>query len=69
VVHIARVIVKQNEELEKAIKRFRKKVDKEGIIREWKKHKYFHKPSFLRHLRKKSRRHKANKKNNKVNKK
>lgn len=64
-IDIARVIVKKDEELEKAIRRFRKKVAKEGIIREWKKHMYFHKPSFRRHLKKRSRNYKFRKKRNK----
>jgi len=52
---IAFIKVGENEELEKAIKRFRKKVDKEAIIREWKRHEYFQKPSSIRHQREKAR--------------
>jgi len=34
--------------LEKALKRFKRLVEKEGIIREWKKREYFVKPSTLK---------------------
>jgi small subunit ribosomal protein S21 len=37
----------ENEPLEKAIKRFKRMVEKEGIIREWKSRQYFEKPSSI----------------------
>ncbi len=44
---IARIIVDDSEMLEKAIKRFKRMVEKEGIIREYKKREYFEKPSTI----------------------
>jgi len=44
---IARIILDDNEMLEKAIKRFKRMVEKEGIIREYKKREYFEKPSTI----------------------
>ena len=44
---MARINVDDNENLEKAIKRFKRMVEKEGIIREWKKREYFEKPSTI----------------------
>ena len=41
----ALVIVGDNETLESAIKRFKKKVDDEGILKTWKEKQYFQKPS------------------------
>jgi small subunit ribosomal protein S21 len=58
---IAFIKIGENEELERAIKRFRKKVDKEAIIREWKRHEYFQKPSSIRHQKEKARRRKERK--------
>jgi len=40
--------------LEKAIKRFKRQVEKEGIIREWKKREFFEKPSTIRNRKRKS---------------
>lgn len=65
---MAHIIVDENEILEKAIKRFKRMVEKEGIIREFKKREYYEKPSTIlnrkkkaiqRKLMKKSRRGKA----------
>lgn len=44
---MAYVKVDDNEPLEKSIKRFKRMVEKEGIIREWKKRQYFEKPSTI----------------------
>jgi small subunit ribosomal protein S21 len=66
--YLAHIIVDENEILEKAIKRFKRMVEKEGIIREFKKREYYEKPSTIlnrkkkaiqRKLMKKSRRGKA----------
>jgi len=54
VIHIAYVKVDDGENLEKAIKRFKRMVEKEGIIREWKKREHFEKPSTIRNRKKKS---------------
>jgi len=47
VITIARILVDDSEMLEKAIKRFKRMVEKEGIIREYKKREYFEKPSTI----------------------
>ena len=44
---MAYVKVDENEPLEKSIKRFKRMVEKEGIIREWKKREYYEKPSTI----------------------
>lgn len=51
---IAHITVEENEPLEKAIKRFKRMVEKEGIIREWKKREYFEKPSTIKNRKKKA---------------
>ncbi|MBI9097482.1 MAG: 30S ribosomal protein S21 [Spirochaetaceae bacterium] len=55
---MANIEVYDDENLEKAIKRFKNKVEKEGIIREFKKRQYFLKPSAKKHEQNKSRRRK-----------
>ena len=42
---MANIVVDEYEPLEKAIKRFKRMVEKEGIIREFKKREYYEKPS------------------------
>jgi small subunit ribosomal protein S21 len=54
VIHIAYIRVDDGENLEKAIKRFKRMVEKEGIIREWKKREYYEKPSTIRNRKRKS---------------
>ena len=44
---MATINVDENENLEKAIKRFKRMVEKEGIIREYKKREYYEKPSTI----------------------
>lgn len=51
---MAHIIVDENEILEKAIKRFKRMVEKEGIIREYKKREYFEKPSTILNRKKKA---------------
>ena len=51
---MAHIIVDDNEVLEKAIKRFKRMVEKEGIIREFKKREYYEKPSTILNRKKKS---------------
>ncbi|MBN2652416.1 MAG: 30S ribosomal protein S21 [Spirochaetales bacterium] len=51
---MAYVKVDDNDSLEKAIKKFKRMVEKEGIIREWKKREYFEKPSTIKNRKKKS---------------
>ncbi|SIQ71737.1 small subunit ribosomal protein S21 [Alkalispirochaeta americana] len=59
---IAVVKIEDGENLEKAIKRFKRMVEKEGIIREWKKREYFEKPSTIKNRKKKSMERKIQKK-------
>ncbi|MBQ1627708.1 MAG: 30S ribosomal protein S21 [Treponema sp.] len=49
---MATILVDDSENLEKAIKRFKRMVEKEGIIREFKKREYFVKPSATLHQKK-----------------
>ena len=44
---MASIVIDDSENLEKAIKRFKRQVEKEGIIREWKKREYYEKPSTI----------------------
>ena len=60
--------MEDNEPLEKAIKRFKRMVEKEGIIREWKKREYFEKPSAIRNRKKKTMARKLMRKNLKTTK-
>jgi small subunit ribosomal protein S21 len=54
--------IKDNEPLERALRRFKKKIEREGIIREVKARKHYEKPSVkkrrkIREARKKKRRY------------
>ncbi|MDR1326009.1 MAG: 30S ribosomal protein S21 [Treponema sp.] len=51
---MAHIIVDENEMLEKAIKRFKRMVEKEGVIREFKKREYYEKPSTILNRKKKA---------------
>ena len=51
---MARIVVDDSENLEKAIKRFKRMVEKEGIIREWKKREYYEKPSTIQNRKNKT---------------
>lgn len=62
---MAYVTVEENENLEKALKRFKRQVEKEGIIREWKKRAYYEKPSTIRNRKEKALRRKMMKKTRK----
>lgn len=66
VIQIAFVRVDDSEPLEKAIKRFKRIVEKEGIIREWKKREYFEKPSTIKNRKKKALERKQMKKLRKI---
>jgi small subunit ribosomal protein S21 len=59
---LAHIIIDDNEILEKAIKRFKRMVEKEGIIREYKKREYYEKPSTILNRKKKAMRRKLLKK-------
>jgi small subunit ribosomal protein S21 len=66
VIRIATIHIDDNENLEKAIKRFKRMVEKEGIIREWKKREYFEKPSTIKNRKKKALERKLMKKLRKI---
>ena len=65
-IHIAQIIIDEGEPLEKALKRFKRMVEKEGIIREWKKREYFEKPSTVRNRKRKAFERKLMKKQRKI---
>ena len=66
VISIAYIRIDDSENLEKAIKRFKRMVEKEGIIREWKKREYYEKPSTIRNRKKKALERKIAKKIRKI---
>jgi len=47
---LVEITLKNNEPFEKALRRFKKKWEKAGVLREVKKRKYFVKPSVLKRL-------------------
>jgi len=51
---LAYIVIDDGEILEKAIKRFKRMVEKEGIIREYKKREYFEKPSTILNRKRKA---------------
>jgi len=63
---IAYIRLDDSENLERAIKRFKRMVEKEGIIREWKKREYYEKPSTVRNRKRKSLERKLLKKQRKI---
>lgn len=65
-IFIAFVKIDEGEPLEKAIKRFKRMVEKEGIIREWKKREYFEKPSTIKNRKRKAMERKQMKKQRKL---
>ncbi len=64
--YIAHITVEEGEPLEKALKRFKRIVEKEGIIREWKKREYYEKPSTIKNKKKKALERKIQKKMRKM---
>ncbi|MDR0456242.1 MAG: 30S ribosomal protein S21 [Treponema sp.] len=60
---MAHIVIDDSELLEKAIKRFKRMVEKEGIIREFKKREYYEKPSTILNRKKKAIARKLMKKN------
>ena len=62
---MAKINVDDSENLEKAIKRFKRMVEKEGIIREWKKREYYEKPSTIQNRKNKTIQRKLMKKSRK----
>ena len=51
---IPAIIVGEDEVLDRAIKRFKRMVEKEGIVREWKRREFYEKPSTIRNRKKKA---------------
>ena len=49
----------EDNNLEKAIRKFKKEVEREGIIEEYRKRQYFLKPSAVEHQKKVSQQHQA----------
>ena len=62
---MATIVVEDSENLEKAIKRFKRMVEKEGIIREYKKREYYEKPSTIQNRKNKTLQRKMQKKTRK----
>ncbi len=62
---MAYIKCEENETVDKAIKRFKRLVEKEGTIREFKLRQYFEKPSAIEHRKKKALARKQMKKNKK----
>jgi len=52
--NMAYIRIDADEPLEKSIKRFKRIVEKEGIIRDWKRREYFEKPSTILNRKKKA---------------
>ena len=63
---IAFVLIGDDELLDKALKRFKRMVEKEGIVREWKRREYFEKPSSIKNKKNKALIRKREKKQRKV---
>lgn len=63
---IAEITIDEGEPLERALKRFKRMVEKEGIIREWKKREYYEKPSTIRNRKRKAFERKLLKKQRKI---
>jgi small subunit ribosomal protein S21 len=53
---VPKVVLKPNESVDRALRRLKKKMDKEGIIKQLKKHRHYEKPSDKRRrIKKRSR--------------
>ncbi|MDR0551590.1 MAG: 30S ribosomal protein S21 [Spirochaetaceae bacterium] len=59
---MAHIVIDDSEALERAIKRFKRLVEKEGIIREYKRREYYEKPSTILNRKNKAIRRKLMKK-------
>ena len=65
-IRIPAIIVGEDEPLDKAVKRFKRMVEKEGLVREWRKREFFEKPSTIKNRKKKALERKRMKKLRKV---
>lgn len=63
---IPAIIVGEDEPLDKAVKRFKRMVEKEGVVREWRKREFFEKPSTIKNRKKKALERKRMKKLRKI---
>lgn len=63
---MAHIVIDDSENLEKAIKRFKRMVEKEGIIREFKKREFYEKPSTIRNRKNKALQRKMQKRTRKT---
>ena len=59
------IVVNGNENLEISIRKFKRIVEREGMIKAWKKSKFFEKPSVIKRRKKKSAIRKSQKKKRK----
>ncbi len=62
VIYLAQIFVGSDENIEKAIKKFKKVIDREGILLEVKKRRYFTKPAVEKHEKSKKLERKKRKK-------
>lgn len=60
------IVVEDSESLEKAVRRFKRLVEKEGIIREYKRREFYEKPSTILNRKNKTLQRKLMKKNRKT---
>lgn len=63
---MAHIVIDDSENLEKAIKRFKRMVEKEGIIREFKKREFYEKPSTIKNRKNKALQRKMQKRTRKT---
>lgn len=59
---MATILLDDNEPLEKGLKRFKRMIEKEAIIREWRRREYYEKPSTIRTRKEKALKRKQAKK-------
>ena len=65
-IEIPAIIVGEDEPLDKAVKRFKRMVEKEGVVREWREREFFEKPSTIKNRKKKALERKRMKKLRKI---
>jgi small subunit ribosomal protein S21 len=58
---VPKVVVNKNESVDKALRRLKKKIDKEGIMKQIKQHRHYEKPSQKRRRKEKDARKKMEK--------
>lgn len=50
-IHLVGIIVQENEPIDRAIKRFKKKYERSGVLKEYKKRTYYTKPSIQNRMK------------------